>query len=34
VTAERTASAVPEARREDEAGIIGRSIARLFSQGS
>jgi deoxyribonucleoside regulator len=32
VTDERTASAVLEARREDEAGIIGRSIARLFDQ--
>ena len=32
VTDERTASAVLEARREDEAGIIGRSISRLFDQ--
>jgi deoxyribonucleoside regulator len=34
VTDEGTASAVLEASREDEAGLIGRSIARLFSQGS
>jgi DNA-binding transcriptional regulator LsrR (DeoR family) len=34
VTDERTASAVLEARREDEAGTIGRSISRLFNQAA
>jgi DNA-binding transcriptional regulator LsrR (DeoR family) len=32
VTDEKTAAAVLEARREDESGNIGRSIARLFDQ--
>lgn len=32
VTDEKTAAAVLEARREDESGHIGRSIARLFDQ--
>ncbi len=32
VTDEKTAAAVLEARREDESGRIGRSIARLFDQ--
>jgi DNA-binding transcriptional regulator LsrR (DeoR family) len=32
VTDERTAAAVLEARREEESGQIGRSIARLFDQ--
>ena len=32
VTDEKTAAAVLEARREDESGQIGRSIASLFDQ--